>query len=109
VVDVLLQWACLAEQILRPLSEQDTLTEDNLAYLNQKLTYDGDKLLDANGEAVMMAWEKPLMLAHAHLLCQSGGDVLNVGFGLGLIDEAIQGYVRPLNPLGPCPPFQDGT
>ncbi len=27
------------------------------------------------------------MEAHAHAICSSGGDVLNVGFGLGLIDE----------------------
>lgn len=30
---------------------------------------------------------RPLMEAHAHAICSSGGDVLNVGFGLGLIDE----------------------
>lgn len=48
-------------------------------------------LLDANKEAVMMDWEKPLMLAHANLISQSGGDILNVGFGLGLVDDAIQG------------------
>lgn len=27
------------------------------------------------------------MEAHAHAICSSGGDVLNVGFGLGIIDE----------------------
>lgn len=27
------------------------------------------------------------MEAHAHAICSSGGDVLNVGFGLGLIDQ----------------------
>jgi len=27
------------------------------------------------------------MEAHAHAISSSGGDVLNVGFGLGLIDE----------------------
>lgn len=31
------------------------------------------------------------MEAHAHAICSSGGDVLNVGFGLGLVDEA-SGY-----------------
>ena len=30
---------------------------------------------------------RPLMEAHAHAICSSGGDVLNVGFGMGLIDE----------------------
>ena len=59
-------------------------------YLREKVRYEGGNLLDAQGEAVMMPWEKPLMRAHANLICQNGGDILNVGFGLGLVDEAIQ-------------------
>ena len=42
----------------------------------------------------MMDWERPLMERHAALICgpgpAGGGDVLNVGFGLGIIDSAIQ-------------------
>ena len=30
---------------------------------------------------------RPLMEAHAHAICSSGGDILNVGFGMGLVDE----------------------
>ena len=30
---------------------------------------------------------RPLMEAHAHAVCAGHGDVLNVGFGLGLVDE----------------------
>lgn len=66
----------------------------NAGYLAQKLVYsaDGSRLLDAEGEAVMMGWEAPLMERHAAAICQrpGGADVLNVGFGLGLVDEAIQ-------------------
>ncbi len=47
-------------------------------------------LCQPTGEAVMMGWEKPLMIKHAELICAKGGDVLNVGFGLGLVDTAIQ-------------------
>ena len=36
-----------------------------------------------------MAWEEPLMEAHAHAICSRGGDILNVGFGLGLIDKVM--------------------
>ena len=43
--------------------------------------------MDAEHKAVMMAWEGPLMEAHAHVVCAGGGSVLNIGFGLGLIDE----------------------
>jgi hypothetical protein len=39
----------------------------------------------------MMGWEQPLMVKHAALICGDGGkDVMNVGFGLGLVDDAIQ-------------------
>ena len=34
-----------------------------------------------------LRWEEPLMEAHAHAVASSRGDVLNVGFGLGLVDE----------------------
>ena len=37
-----------------------------------------------------MDWERPLMEAHAEAVCCCQGNILNVGFGLGLIDEAIQ-------------------
>lgn len=38
-----------------------------------------------------MSWEAPLMEAHAVAVAnQEGWDVLNIGFGLGLVDAAIQ-------------------
>jgi type IV protein arginine methyltransferase len=86
---ILLDWAATCEQLLSA-QPQVHLEEESLDYLGQSVSYQGGNLMDANGEAVMMEWEKPLMLAHANLICQSGGDVLNVGFGLGLVDEAIQ-------------------
>eukprot|EP00457_Paulinella_chromatophora_P015288 gb/GEZN01015875.1/.p1 GENE.gb/GEZN01015875.1/~~gb/GEZN01015875.1/.p1 ORF type:complete len:242 (-),score=38.14 gb/GEZN01015875.1/:151-774(-) len=44
-----------------------------------------------------MGWEQPLMVQHAKLLCGSQAsakykDVLNVGFGLGIIDREIQKF-----------------
>ena len=70
-------------------------------YLKQSLHYstDGAHLLDTTGAPVMMGWEHPLMERHAaqlhqHLaaLVEAGEtiSVLNVGFGLGLMDEALQ-------------------
>ena len=35
---------------------------------------------------IKMGWEKPLMEVHAKIICQKGGDILNVGFGLGIIE-----------------------
>ncbi|EDQ87989.1 uncharacterized protein MONBRDRAFT_33022 [Monosiga brevicollis MX1] len=62
-------------------------------YLNKPVRYQGDDLLDEEDRGVMMLWEKPLMDVHAQLMCQTHGDVLNVGFGLGLIDTAIQSHL----------------
>lgn len=80
-----------------------TSAASNKDYLNTQLTYSEDqtKLLDADNNAVMMGWEGPLMQEHAKMLCcrpdldeerQASLHILNVGFGLGLIDDAIQSY-----------------
>ena len=70
-------------------------------YLQQPLRYNADAsaLLDADSDAVMMEWERPLMKAHAQIMMEqvSPADtatykkrVLNVGFGMGIIDSALQ-------------------
>jgi len=66
-------------------------------YLSRPLRYVDDKLIDADGNGVMMGWEDPLMKLHAKTICQpispeECGDILNVGFGLGIIDGYIQQY-----------------
>ncbi|KAF9084214.1 hypothetical protein BGX29_002660 [Mortierella sp. GBA35] len=74
----------------------ETLPEvPNAEYLAQPLQYteDGDRLLDAEKNGVMMGWELPLMVRHAEVISPSEGlRVLNVGFGLGLIDTELQKY-----------------
>eukprot|EP00475_Leptophrys_vorax_P027087 TRINITY_DN3858_c0_g1_i1.p1 TRINITY_DN3858_c0_g1~~TRINITY_DN3858_c0_g1_i1.p1 ORF type:complete len:361 (+),score=118.34 TRINITY_DN3858_c0_g1_i1:195-1277(+) len=62
----------------------------NHEYLKSKLVYNDGKLLDDTGDAVMMTWETPLMEKHAELLNVTGRRVLNIGFGMGIIDTAIQ-------------------
>ncbi|KXZ55008.1 hypothetical protein GPECTOR_3g171 [Gonium pectorale] len=158
-VDVLLDFAVQAELVLGALQRRmqvgaPSSAAANSDYLQQKLVYRGEQLLDADGEAVMMGWERPLMLRHAELICpgarqqqepagqqqeqqgegapepsgreedsstgpastsaaeqrtaglpeasgreasalragRGGGHVLNVGFGLGIIDTAIQSH-----------------
>lgn len=56
------------------------------------MSFSEDKLMDSESKAVMMAWENPLMEAHAKAVCSGGGHVLNIGFGMGLVDSAIQRY-----------------
>ena len=59
-------------------------------YKDQKLTWDQKTLRDEQGQAVMMDWEAPIMKLAAQTICQNGGRVLNVGFGMGLIDGYIE-------------------
>jgi len=67
----------------------------NESYRNEKLTYTDDgRLLDSNGHSVMMEWEDELMKIGAETICRNGGDVLNVGFGMGIIDTYIEEH-RP--------------
>jgi hypothetical protein len=60
-------------------------------YKDQKLTYSSDgRLLDEYGNAVMMEWERPIMKKSAEVICRNGGKILNVGFGMGIIDSYIE-------------------
>lgn len=62
-------------------------------YLEESLTYTDDgRLLDSQGRAVMMEWEREIMRESAEVICQNGGRVLNIGFGLGIIDGYIQSH-----------------
>ncbi|GFZ44733.1 methyltransferase [Saitozyma sp. JCM 24511] len=85
---------------------------DNLAFLQSKLTWEvGDdgreRVIDADGNGVMMGWEEPLMKEHVRLMTSSHPDaqpggagisVLNVGYGLGIIDRLFQSTEpRPLH------------
>jgi type IV protein arginine methyltransferase len=73
-----------------PVEQQPSTKPD---YLRQRLQYteDGKALLDQDDDAVMMEWERPLMKAHAQIMMENGQKrVLNVGFGMGIIDSALQ-------------------
>lgn len=47
---------------------------------------------------IMQIEENELMLESAKILCSNSGSVLNVGFGMGLIDS----HIRDLNPKEHC-------
>jgi len=56
--------------------------------------YENDNLVDENGLTVMMGWERPIMKKVADIITNKGGDILNIGFGMGIIDT----YIHELNP-----------
>jgi protein arginine N-methyltransferase 2 len=71
-------------------------------YLDKNVRYNVENtlLLDDDNDAVMMEWERPLMDAHASILVGNETKkkiILNIGFGLGIIDDAIQKHKPSLH------------
>ena len=91
-------------QQITPVEEESSTKAD---YLQHTLTYNNDQtaLLDADKDAVMMEWERPIMKAHAQILLEDVSPpketinrprrVLNVGFGMGIIDGILQDEWNP--------------
>lgn len=71
----------------------DTATDQG-AYLESKLEYTKDSLVtDENRDGVMMDWESAIMQRAAETICTNEkANVLNIGFGMGIIDTAIQSH-----------------
>lgn len=70
--------------------------EHQETYLNTKLQYKDDALVTNNKDGVMMSWETELMKIGCESLFKSGPtdedkevNVLNIGFGMGIIDTMI--------------------
>lgn len=55
------------------------------------LLFNEDSIISLEYGVVMMRWEKEIMEAHAKVIA-TGGDVLEIGFGMGLSATAIQEY-----------------
>ena len=53
-----------------------------------------DSWLPETETEIMMSWEDSLMKRHAEVACSNGGDILEIGFGMGISANYIQG----LNP-----------
>ncbi|KAL3617886.1 hypothetical protein CASFOL_038207 [Castilleja foliolosa] len=91
--DILLNAGIQAELILGTIARKENAKgNSNGDYLEDRVSFSEDKIMDKESKAVMMAWERPLMEAHAKAVCSGGGHILNIGFGMGLVDTAIQQY-----------------
>lgn len=71
---------------------EETKVDVNSAdYLASNLTFQGDRLLDADKNGVMMAWETDIMNKTVEkLVTEDGQRVLNVGHGMGIVDGIFQ-------------------
>lgn len=77
-----------AEEALE--EKRDVNSED---YLKSDLTFTESALLDSDANGVMMAWETDIMRRTVDLLLpdsQPGKRILNIGFGMGIIDRMFR-------------------
>ena len=64
-------------------------------YLSQSLTFEDDRIYYLqNGieHEVMMDWEHDLMSGSAAYITENGGDILEIGFGMGISAGYIQSH-----------------
>jgi len=68
-----------------------------MEYLSQSLTFESDKIYYYDEDygdnlEVMMSWEDKIMSASAAYVCQNEGDILEIGFGMGISAGYIQSH-----------------
>lgn len=66
-----------------------------MSYLSQNLIFTESKIYfvkDGIEYEVMMDWEDELMRESANYICQNGGDILEIGFGMGISANYIQSH-----------------
>ena len=62
-----------------------------MAFKDNTLTFSDTKIVDdSTNMEVMMSWEAPIMEKSAEYVCQSKGDILEIGFGMGICSDYIQ-------------------
>ena len=61
-----------------------------MAFKDTILTFEDDKIITGDDREVMMSWEAPIMEKSAEYICQSKGDILEIGFGMGICSDYIQ-------------------
>ena len=61
-----------------------------MAFKDEILTFKDTKILNEDGAEVMMNWEAPIMEKSAEFICHNKGDILEIGFGMGICSDYIQ-------------------
>ncbi|PBP19460.1 hypothetical protein BUE80_DR009646 [Diplocarpon rosae] len=75
------------------LASREKKDVNSADYLASSLTFSADRLLDSDNNGVMMSWETSIMRRTVDLLLPSlapGARVLNIGFGMGIIDRMFR-------------------
>ena len=64
-----------------------------MSYTSSTLIFSDDKIIISGSTLdVMMKWEHPIMSASAAYVTQGGGDILEIGFGMGIASGYIQSH-----------------
>ena len=61
-----------------------------MAFKDDILTFEDTQIIVDYDYQVMMSWETPIMEKSAEYICQSKGDILAIGFGMGICSDYIQ-------------------
>ena len=64
-----------------------------MAFKDTILTFENDRIVtddNYHNMEVMMSWEAPIMEKSAEYICESKGDILEIGFGMGICADYIQ-------------------
>ena len=61
-----------------------------MAFKAEILTFEDTKITNEGELEVMMSWESPIMEKSAEYICESKGDILEIGFGMGICADYIQ-------------------
>ncbi|KAI1166826.1 arginine N-methyltransferase 2 [Nemania serpens] len=81
------------DRAFSPPQKAEGTTVTSAAYLRANLTYSDGKLVDDEKNGIMMAWETSIMRSSVDALLPglaTGKRVLNVGFGMGIIDAMFR-------------------
>ena len=64
--------------------------EQNLIFTDTAITVEDNLDNSHSNQEVMGSWEDSLMKRHAEVVCENGGDILEIGFGMGISANYIQ-------------------
>ena len=61
-----------------------------MGFKAETLEFFDSKIVNSDGDEVMMDWEAPIMEKSAEFICHNKGDILEIGFGMGICADYIQ-------------------
>ena len=61
-----------------------------MAFKDETLEFFDNKIVNSDGAEIMMDWEDSIMKKSAEFICHNKGDILEIGFGMGICSDYIQ-------------------